>query len=359
MLRYSEIATQSNFVLNKIKDEILDLDINGYTMPTASTSNWEVVHNSFGSTTGMTTCVEVLIIKGRAKSSTYEKPFFIRFEHPGIDETGTTPQYESTLFITVGESYDDVNKTVKITHNDGTTPIPERTRFVWSAGSSIRKVADPAYLYLSITEQRIAMVISSDPTTETSTYRKSFCYIGAMGAFSGFESEEFINKSIVITAGNEYAEESIPGTLPTNTSRGNREIQVLKTKSGVNQQRHFPAFITQAMNSSDLSGSGIWGVDLLPQGFNASAWTKKYHLSPIYVVHPVDGYRGTLEYCIAVSKNNILHLDNLIVDIPAGTPGKTWTKEHYTYFDHNSEYNFMNRSANISMGIALLSKVEI
>ena len=99
---------------------------------------------------------------------------------------------------------------------------------------------------------------------------------------------------------------------------------------------------------------GDTGLELEPQGFQASKWTSKYHLSPIYVVHPYEGYRGQFDNCIAVTKHNILHLDELIIDVE----GKPWHQEVYRYFDTDTQQNFMNLSANQRMGVAILKEVR-
>ncbi|WP_426455274.1 hypothetical protein ACP26L_36325 (plasmid) [Paenibacillus sp. S-38] len=357
--QYVEKITTSQELLDTIKNEITattNYPHNAAAGETPEANTWTVVKEVLDTASGK---IKELTLGGVTKigSTGATKSFHVKFTHNGF----TTPAEHSSLKVEVKEGYNSTNSTYA---SEGHPVIFEWADEAFLVGGkpTDRTITKPVYLYMNIMNNRLAMVVVGDPAVHFDDYRKSFLYVGALKPFS--YNEDDVEGNIMITAGSVTAEPTAPVTgfdFGQYTSFGNNTLQMAKTKSGIKYQRHYPSFITQAPapgNAFVDTKLGDTGLKLEPQGFNASSWTRKYHLSPIYVVHPYDGYRGQLDFCIAVSKNNILHLDELIVDIPAGTAGKTWKQEVYRYFDHNTEQNFMNRSANIKMGIAVLKEVR-
>lgn len=119
-----------------------------------------------------------------------------------------------------------------------------------------------------------------------------------------------------------------------NTATGVTDICMLRTKTGVPLQRHYPSFVTGAKT-------------LRITGLNPSRWTEKVHLSPVYVMHPFDGYRGKLRDVLVVPRKNLVHLDELIVDkdLP--------TQKTYKLFRINAPYSIFATSAMPFMGVAI------
>lgn len=357
--KYVELITTGKEILNAIKDTLTDpaftqYDFNVTAGETAELNEWKVIGVPVMDTT-LTNSIKELVLGTTAKIGSLEKEFHVKFTNLGL----TTPNEHSSLEVQVLEGYDESGGTYQ---NSG-HPV----NFEWAkedfAPSTDRDIQKPVYLYMNIQNNRLALVAVGDPAVNFNDYRKSFLYVGAIKPFKYNLDDSFGN--IMITAGATKAEPAAPLTgynFGQYTSYGNNTFQMFATKSGIRFQKHYASFITQSPTPGkaylDAGGVGDTGLLLEPQGFNASAWTRKYHLSPVYVVHAYDGYRGQLDNCIAVSKNNILHLDELIVDIETGTPGKTWRQEVYRYFDHNTEQNFMNMSANVKMGIAFLKEVR-
>ncbi|OKP89546.1 hypothetical protein A3844_06075 [Paenibacillus helianthi] len=354
---YIEKITTSQELLDTLKTEITAItnyphNATAGETPTANT--WVVAKEVVDTASGK---IKELTLEGTSKIGATTKKFHVVFTHQGF----TTASEHSSLTVQVKEGW---NETKNSYANEG-HPI----NFEWANEAFLvggkptdRTITKPVYLYMNVMNNRLALVVVGDPAVHFDDYRKSFLYVGALKPFQ--YNQDDVSGNIMVTAGAVKVEPTTPMAgfdFGQYTSFGNNTLQMFQTKSGIKFQKHYPAFITQAPTTGKAfvdTQIGDTGLLLEPQGFNASSWTRKYHLSPIYVVHAYDGYRGQLDSCIAVSKNNILHLDELIVDIPEKTEGKAWKQEVYRYFDHNTEQNFMNRSANVKMGIAILKEVR-
>lgn len=125
-----------------------------------------------------------------------------------------------------------------------------------------------------------------------------------------------------------------PTNYGSNTATGVTDIAMFKSRSGVYYQKHHPAFLT-----SDETVSKTM--------FNPSVWTGKVHLSPCYVYHKVEGYRGTMKDLLVVEDVSIIHLDEFIVN--KGQPDE----EVYKFFRITAPYNFFNTSPSGVCGIAV------
>lgn len=125
-----------------------------------------------------------------------------------------------------------------------------------------------------------------------------------------------------------------PKTWGEHTATGVNDICMYKTRSGVYYQKHFASFITP-------------DPYMKKDAFNPSRWTGKFHLSPIYVVHGYDGYRGWLKDVVAVDDSSINHLDELVVN--KGQPNE----EIYKFFKVTAPFSMLQTSANENYGIAI------
>ncbi|WP_432776011.1 hypothetical protein AAFJ72_03125 [Brevibacillus gelatini] len=357
--KYIEKITTSKELLETIKTEIEQLTNyphNATAGETQEQSTWTVVSDltKKDSASGKTS---ELVLKGISKINNVTKEFYVKFTNPGF----TDPKEHSSLNVQVLEGYNPTSKTFATEGHPVNFEWADE-KFTVNGKPTDRTIDKPVYLYMNVMNNRIALVAVGDPAVHFEDYRKSFLYVGALKPFK--YNMDDVAGNIMLTAGAVAAEPTVPVSshdYGQYTSFGNNTMQMLATKSGIRFQRHYPAFITQAPQPGKAYSDaklGDTGLLLEPQGFNASAWTRRYHLSPIYVVHGYDGYRGSLENCIAVSKNNILHLDELIVDVDPSDTTKKHKQEVYRYFDHNTEQNFMNYSANVKMGIAFLKEVR-
>lgn len=365
--KYVEKNTTSQKLLNTLKEEITGFSAFPYE-PTAGEeeelNNWQV-HSEVADVNGN---LQELILKGIIKigdgATPLTKDIYLKFiNHALVSRTypssATTLTYteHSSLSVQILDGYSDVDGTFSYEGH----PV----LFQWADEDytpTDRNATKPVYLYLNITNNRLALCLVADPAVNFEDYRKAFMYAGAINPFE--YNMDDVEGNVLLTGGSVIAPPdsttiASEGTyyFGEYTSTGNDTFQMLFTKSGIEFQKHYPAFITQAppvgmaYNDPIL---GDTGLELEQQGFQASKWTQKYHLSPIYVVHPYEGYRGQLQDCIAVTKHNILHLDELIIDVE----GKPWKQEVYRYFDINTEYNFMKLSPNQNMSVAFLKEVR-
>lgn len=127
-----------------------------------------------------------------------------------------------------------------------------------------------------------------------------------------------------------------PRNWGVNTATGTNDIAMYKARSGDGTyfQKHQVSFITPEEY-------------MKKDAFNPSRWTNKFHLSPMYIVHGYDGYRGWLKDIVAVDDSAIVHLDELIVN-----KGKA-NEEIYKYFKLTAPFSMMQNSANTNYGIGI------
>ncbi|OKP97880.1 hypothetical protein [Paenibacillus sp. P46E] len=354
--KYAETITTSRELLDTIKSQVIGASypFNATAGETAVTNTWALESEVVDVATGK---IKELVLKGTSKINALTREFYVKFTNSGF---GASAKHSSMV---VQVLFNKTGTGGSATFGEAGQPVNIEWAKQDASPATDRTHDKPVYLYMNVMNNRLAMVIVGDPAVNFDDYRKSFVYIGALKPFK--YNEDDVDGNIMVTGGSVTNEPSTVPGAPYNfgayTSYGNNTLQMFKTRSGIKFQQHFASFITQAPGPGKAfvdTQIGDTGLKLEPQGFNASSWTKKYHLSPIYIVHPFDGYRGSLDYCIAVSKNNILHLDELIVDIPENTEGKAWKQEVYRYFDHNTENHFMKKSANVQMGIAFLKEVR-
>lgn len=226
------------------------------------------------------------------------------------------------------------------TAHTGTNVSPEARLNWYDADVSSPGLRDvsPIQYWGSINANRVAMCFMGDPTLDYQSYCISFLYAGRVVRFQ--EGILDVTGNFALTVGTDLGSgETVPApsTYGIYTANGVTDIMMYKTKNGALYQRHYPAFITQM--STMLKDE---------RGFNPSQWTSKFHLSPIYVVHGYDGYRGYLEDVVALDQQNIVHLDELVVSV-SGVG-----EERYKYFQIKSSHNFIKTSsANPNYGIAV------
>ncbi|MGG4455798.1 hypothetical protein [Brevibacillus porteri] len=228
---------------------------------------------------------------------------------------------------------------------------------------------------LSVSNDRVAIVIEGDPSPDMDAYYSSFAYIGKTIPFADYDHKG--NFGITVGMGDLTKEKS--GFLPADikqdtnpnysgwgryTSNGMYSFSMLQTRSSVYFQAYYPAFITQLPK---YDGVGTLPPELSKMvleanGFQSSKWTKKYHASPIYLVHQFEGYRGYLDSVVAIEDHNLINKDELVVDTeepkdPKDPAAGTWT-EVYKFFRINTPVNFFKYSPNpTDCTIAILKEV--
>lgn len=226
-------------------------------------------------------------------------------------------------------------------YNSGTNALinasPDVPLSFWN-NAGITLDANKYVLYFgSITKNRIALVLYGDPTIDFNAYRVGFLYAGRLVPFPEAGQDVQGNFALMGSALSTYNQN--PTTYGPNTGNGVDNVLIYRTKTGVLWQRHYLAFVTQPLS-----------IQLEDKGFNPSQWTEKYHLSPIYVVHGYDGYRGWLEDALGVVAHNVVHLDEFLLSYPDGA------QDRFKYF-HLSPVDkspMRNASPNNSYSVAIL-----
>ena len=199
---------------------------------------------------------------------------------------------------------------------------------------------DHKVLYFgSINRNRAALVLYGDPTIDFTAYRVGFLYAGRMVPFP--EAGEDVEGNFVAFGSSLSDFSNEPTTYGPYTANGIENVAVYRTRTGILWQRHELAVVTQRPQ-----------MQLEAKGFNPSQWTEKYHLSPIYVVHGYDGYRGWLEDVLAVQAHNVVHLDEFILSYPDGE------EERYKYLHLSPQDRspFKQASPNQNYSIAILKE---
>jgi hypothetical protein len=118
------------------------------------------------------------------------------------------------------------------------------------------------------------------------------------------------------------------------SATGVNDILMFKTRIGSYYQKHFPAFMTP-------------DEMMRKHGFNVSKWTDRVHITPVYIVHPGDGYRGELMDVLFLTKTNMKNGDILIIN-----EGKD-NEEKYKFFKVNAPFSCLNASPDYNSGVAI------
>jgi hypothetical protein len=179
------------------------------------------------------------------------------------------------------------------------TPLDDFSRG-WQRDSTM-------YYWGNITKDRIIMFLRPDPTPGPENTYYAPLYIGRLTTLgkeprknnlimSGCRAKDEIKWKADMKLGAVYVD------YGNNTSNGNSSVQLQQSIGGTYYQNHYLAFISH---------------DKLVDGgearFNPSVYSGKYHISPMYIVHPNDGFVGKLDECYAVHPKNISQLDELEV----------------------------------------------
>jgi hypothetical protein len=164
------------------------------------------------------------------------------------------------------------------------------------------------YFWGNITKDRIVAYFRLDPAPDPESTFFAPLYIGRLSTIG--KTPRMNN---VIIGGCRAEDEIIyqPGLklgrtvvdYGVNTSNGNSSVLVQRTVGGAMYQKHYLAFIT---HDADVDPSN-------ESRFNPSVYSGKYHISPMYIVHPSDGYVGRLDEVYAIHPKNIAQLDELEV----------------------------------------------
>lgn len=164
------------------------------------------------------------------------------------------------------------------------------------------------YAWGSINKDRLAMFFRANPSSDP---QKSFFapfYFGRIHVV-GHQPQ----RNTVLIGGSKnggfipWDDKLVIGGTPLNygtkTSNGNQSVMLHQSLGGALYQEHYLAFHTHHV-----------GLDTPDTKFNPSAYTGKYHISQLSIVHPYDGVVGVLDDVFAVHPKNIEQRDELELD---------------------------------------------
>lgn len=227
-----------------------------------------------------------------------------------------------------------------------------RSRFSWfnSATTSNIKKWLPVQYWISVTDRRIAIVLAGDASANKLDRLISFGYFGELKPFKNSTERPIANFGISVgsdkTPGDYLLNEEM-NRYSDKTGTGVTDINMLQTYTGFPMQAHYPAFTTP----DELVDKKLEGP---------SQYTQKYHMSPVYVFHGFDGYRGQLDGIIATDRSTVVNLDDLIhkYNSTTGSEDDPDTQDIYKTFLVSSPYSLLNNSTNVLYGIAMLKETE-
>ena len=227
-----------------------------------------------------------------------------------------------------------------------------RSRFSWfknDTASTIKKWL-PIQFWISLTDDVMALVVAGDASANKLDRIISFGYFGKIKPFKN--SKERWSSNFGVSVGSDVP----PGQYLTveertrysdKTGTGVTDICMLETFTGFPMQAHMAAFTTP---------DGF--VDKKLEG--PSSYTDKYHMSPVYVFHGFDGYRGELQGVVATDRSTVVNKDDLIhkYNATTGQEDNPDTQDIYKVFLVNAPYSLLTNATNVMYGVAMLKKTE-
>lgn len=235
--------------------------------------------------------------------------YFFTFEEVIIDaadlEVGTkADESYPTLEVSSGAS---VIEAVYNTCRFINPSIPTTISFIDQYTNAWSRDSDVMY-WANITKDRVVMFFRVEPTPDPLEAHYVPLYIGRI---TTLDKEPRLNT--VVIGGSLLTDAVASSAILTvngkeldygaNVSNGLDGIQLQQSIGGSLYQKHYLSFITHDPMA-----------DSSPEArYNPSVYTDKYHISPMYIVHPNDGFVGMLDEVYAVHPKNIAQQDELVV----------------------------------------------
>ena len=227
-----------------------------------------------------------------------------------------------------------------------------RARFSWfraDTESTIKKWL-PIQYFISITDERIAFVLAGDASANKLDRIIGFAYLGQIKPFNNSKGNILNNFAVTVSSDvppGEYLTNEEKTRYSDKTGTGVTDICMLGTYTGFPMQSHMPAFTTpDEFVDKQLEGP--------------SSYTDKYHMSPVYVFHGFDGYRGELHGVVATDRSTVINKDDLIhkYNSITNTEENPDTQDIYKVFLVNAPYSILNNGTNVMYGLAILKSTE-
>lgn len=275
------------------------------------------------------------------------KDVYIEFFQPDkVANKGVTIETANNFYIEVryGTNYTNpVNEGEQGTYAEDCGSAPYRLSWFKSNTTSTIKTWLPIQYWISVTDNQIIFVVAGDENANADDRLISFAYIGKIKSFDNSAIDQDGNFGITTSSDfspYDYLTQAQLSNFGDRTANGVTDISMLQTATGFPFQSHFVAFTTpDEFLNKKLAGP--------------SSFTGKYHMTPVYVVHPYDGYRGMLEGVVATDRSSITDFDEMIFKDEENSLKKT-----YKIFLVNAPYSLLNNSTNVLYALALLEKEE-
>ncbi len=200
----------------------------------------------------------------------------------------------------------------------------------------------PVKVWMNFSDDFANIILQGDDAVDIppnyDNFLTSFLIFGAVESYK----DEFntpvtdINNNFFITAGSDVMPQRSTeyGLM---TGNGNTDLIAVRTRTGVPYQGHFVKY--------DASSPFI-----RKNWVKESAWTLKYHVSPINVCHHVDRERGKIQGLLIGDKSGLNQTNLLTLKDTDGTD-QTWQ-----FFNINAPYKFWNNGPNPTYGLFLRMK---
>jgi hypothetical protein len=227
-----------------------------------------------------------------------------------------------------------------------------RTRFAWfkTETKAYTKGWLPVRFWISATSSSLAIVLEGSPSANAYDRLISFGYVGELQSFpedagANTDTNFGVCCSSDVSAFDYLTEDELK-QYSDNTGTGVTDITMLQTGDGFPMQAHTISLTTP----DEFTHKLIEGP---------SAYTKKYHMTYIYVFHNFDGYRGKLKNAIAYDRDTVINQDKLKHEyVQESDPAKPVVTDRYKVFLINAPYSIFNNADNVMYGVALLMETN-
>jgi hypothetical protein len=223
-----------------------------------------------------------------------------------------------------------------------------RARFSWFMSDTPTTIKGwlPVQYWVSVEAEKVSIILAGDPSANFNDRLISFGYMGAIKPFKeDVGTDDDTNFGINFSSDMspfDYLTENELNQYSDKTGTGVVDINMLKTFTGFPMQAHYASFTTpDEFVNKQLEGP--------------SAYTKKYHMSPVYVFHGFDGYRGELTGVVATDRSTVVNLDEMVHKYnPTDANAAPTQEDIYKVFLVNAPFSIFNNSTNVLYGVAIL-----
>lgn len=271
---------------------------------------------------------------------------YIEFHRPDTQKLDGTTQSTSNYFsinCIMGDDYTPpTDSDSPGTWGEDSASVP--ARWSWFKGNSRTPIKGwlPIHYWMSKTADRIAIVLRGDPAANYNDSLLSFGYFGSIKSFKDGQPDIDGNFGMTVSSDVsplDYLTQEQLHAFSDNTGTGVLDVVMYKTLSGFPMQAHYAAFTTPD--------------EFVPKKIEGpSEYTKKYHMSPVYLFHGYHGYRGELDGVIVSDRSSIVNLDEMIHTLDDGT------KHIYKMFTVNAPYSIFNSSPNVLYAVGILKEIQ-